>query len=166
MAFYLFFLCLCHLISFSSTFLLLFDSISVLRWCWRLSVFLLDARRGDTHTKFFPLAGRALCCPSAMNGVCATFTWFRHASGSRRWKLSVLHNNNTAWGWGTAICSQGEHRPSARVGWEEREAPLWCQWSCMLHGRLNLASMWLLELYKPSSSMDISIRWEISMVAR
>lgn len=33
-------------------------------------MFLLDARRGDTHTKFFPLAGRALCCASAMNGVC------------------------------------------------------------------------------------------------
>lgn len=164
MAFYLFFLCLCHLISFSSTFHLLFDSIGVLRWCWRLPVFLLDARRGDTHTKFFPLAGRALGSPSVMNGACATFMWLRHTSGSSRWKLSVHHNSSTAWGWGTVICPQGKHRPSASVDWQEREAPLRCQWSCLLHGRLDLASMWLLEVCKPSSRMDISIRWEISMV--
>lgn len=103
MAFYLFFLCLCHLISFSSTFHLLFDSIGVLRWCWRLPVFLLDARRGDTHTKFFPLAGRALGSPSVMNGACATFMWLRHTCQAQVGENSVytitlvLHEAEELW---------------------------------------------------------------------
>lgn len=52
----------CHLLFFSSTVHLLFDSISVARWCWRLSMFLLGASGGDIRNKSPPLEGMTLAC--------------------------------------------------------------------------------------------------------
>lgn len=58
--FHIFFPCLCHLIFFPP--LLLFDSIGVVRGCWKLLTFLFGASGGDIQNKSPPLEGMSLAC--------------------------------------------------------------------------------------------------------
>lgn len=44
--------------------LLLFYSIGVVRWCWRLLTFLFGASEGDMQNKSPPLEGMSLACDS------------------------------------------------------------------------------------------------------